>query len=93
MVSKEELLHIANLAQLEIKENEIDSYLSNLQDILDFAEIINTANTENLDTTISGNEAKNVFREDEVKEFEDNDALFVSAPNLSENMFKVPKVL
>ena len=26
-VSKEELLHIANLAQLELKENEIDKYL------------------------------------------------------------------
>ena len=39
-VSKEELLHIANLADLKIKDDEIDNYLSNLQDILNFAEIV-----------------------------------------------------
>ena len=40
-VSKEELLHIANLADLKIKDDEIDNYLANLQDILNFAEIVN----------------------------------------------------
>ena len=28
-VSREEILHIANLAQLELKEEEIDKYISN----------------------------------------------------------------
>ena len=36
-VSKEELLHIANLAQLTLKDDEIDNYLANLQDILGLA--------------------------------------------------------
>ena len=31
-VSREELLHIANLASLKLKEEEIDNYLLNLQD-------------------------------------------------------------
>ena len=39
-VSKEEILHIANLANLNLEENEIDSYLLNLQDILNFANIV-----------------------------------------------------
>ena len=34
-VSKEELLHIANLANLYLEENEIPNYLNNLQEILD----------------------------------------------------------
>ena len=92
-VSKEELLHIANLAELEINDDEIEKYLSNLQDILEFANIINSAPTENLDITVASNEAKNIFRKDEVKVFEDNDALFESAPAESQHMFKVPKVL
>lgn len=33
-VSREEILHIANLAQLELKEEEIDTYILHLQDIL-----------------------------------------------------------
>ena len=35
-VSKEELLHIANLAQLELADEEVDSYLANLEEILNF---------------------------------------------------------
>ena len=92
-VSREELLHIANLAELEINENEIENYLLNLQDILNFAEIINNAHTEDLNITIGANEAKNVFRKDEVKVFEDNELLLQNAPAKSQNMFKVPKVL
>ena len=92
-VSKEEILHIANLANLTLEENEIQQYLDNLQEILDFANIVNNANTENLDITIGANEAKNVFRKDEVEIFEDNKALFMNAPSEEQNMFKIPKVI
>lgn len=92
-VSKEEILHIANLAQLNLKDDEIDKYILNLQDILNFANIVNNAPVEDLDITIGANEAKNVFRKDEVKVFEDNKALFANAPSEEGNMFKIPKVL
>lgn len=92
-VSKEELLHIANLAQLTLKDDEIDSYLANLQDILNFAEVVNNAPVDNLDITIGANEAKNRFRKDEIKVFEDNEALLANAPSKEMNMFKIPKVI
>ena len=92
-VSKEELLHIANLASLNLKEEEVDKYLLNLQDILNFANIVNEANVEGLDVTIGANEAKNVFRKDEIKVFEDNEALLKNAPEEERNMFKIPKVI
>ena len=92
-VSREEILHIANLAQLELKEEEIDTYILHLQDILNFANIVNNAPVEGLDITIGANEAKNVFRKDEVEIFEDNKALFVNAPTEEQNMFKIPKVI
>ena len=93
IVSKEELLHIANLAQLNIDESEIENYLKNLQEILDFANIVNNAPTENLDVTIGANEAKNVFRKDEIKLFEDNKSLLQNAIAEEQNMFKIPKVI
>lgn len=92
-VSREEILHIANLAHLELEENEIDHYLTNLQDILNFANIVNNAPVENLDITIGANEAKNVFRKDEIKVFEDNESLLQNAVAKEQNMFKIPKVL
>lgn len=92
-VSKEEILHIANLANLTLEENEVQQYLDNLQEILDFANIVNNANVDNLDITIGANEAKNVFRKDEVEVFEDNKSLFMNAPSEEQNMFKIPKVI
>ena len=92
-VSKEELLHIANLASLEIEENEIDNYLLNLQDILNFANIVNKAPVEGLDITIASNENKNIFRKDEVNRFEDTEALLKNAEEKAQNMFKIPKVI
>ena len=92
-VSKEELLHIANLAQLELEENEVEKYLVHLQDILNFANIVNNAPVDGLDITIGANEAKNVFRKDEVKRFEDLDSLLQNAPTQEQHMFKLPKVI
>ena len=92
-VSKEEILHIANLAQLNIEDNEVEQYLINLQEILNFANIVNNAPVEGLDITIGANEAKNVFRKDEIKIFEDNEALLQNAIEKEKNMFKIPKVI
>ena len=92
-VSKEEILHIANLAHLNLDENEIESYILNLQDILNFANVVNNAPVEGLDITIGSNETKNVFRKDEIKIFEDNKSLLQNAPTQEQNMFKIPKVL
>lgn len=92
-VSKEEILHIANLARLNLEENEIEKYIENLEDILDFANIVNNAPIDGLDITIGANEAKNVFRKDEIEVFEDNSALLQNAPTQEQNMFKIPKVI
>lgn len=92
-VSKEEILHIANLARLNLEEDEIEKYRENLQDILNFANVVNNAPVEGLDVTIGANEAKNVFRKDEIKVFEDRDALLQNAPEKEQNMFKIPKVI
>ena len=92
-VSKEEILHIANLAQLTLEDSEIEEYMLHLQDILNFANIVNNAPVEGLDITIGANEAKNRFRKDEVKVFDNIEGLLQNAPEKDRNMFKIPKVL
>ena len=39
-VSEKELLHIADLSSLELKEEEIQDYLENFQEIIDFSKVI-----------------------------------------------------
>ena len=92
-VSREEILHIAELANLKINDNEVDEYLLNLQDILNYANIVNKISVEGLTQTIGVNENYNVFRKDEIKEFEDMEALLSNAPEKENNMFKIPKVI
>lgn len=92
-VTREELLHIAKLANLNLKEEEIDKYLVNLTDILNFANIVNEASVDELKETVGTNTNYNVFRKDEVVEFEDKEALLANAPEKELNMFKIPKVL
>ena len=92
-VSKEEILHIANLANLNIKEEEIEKYKTNLEEILNFANIVNNAPIDGLNETITENDSYNVFRKDEVKKFEDREALLQNAPEKERRMFKIPKVM
>ena len=92
-VSEEQLLHIANLARLELDKGEVGQYLDNLQDILNFAEKINNAPTEGLGETIGAIDNYNVFRKDEVVDFEDKEALLQNALAQERNMFKIPKVI
>ncbi len=92
-VSKEEILHIANLASLNIKEEEIEKYRENLQEILQFAEVVNQVNVEELAETIGEENKFNAFRKDEIKDFENKEGIMANAPEKVQNMFKVPKVV
>ena len=92
-VDKEEILHIAKLASLNIKDEEIEEYRKNLQDILNFANIVNNVNTEGISETIGSTDNVNVFREDEIKEFKDMELLLANAPEKQNNMFNIPKVI
>lgn len=92
-VDKKEILHIAKLANLNLKEEEIEKYIENLEDILNFAEILNKVDTSNIDEGISPSNNFNVFRKDEVQEFEDKESLLLNSQENEDNMFKIPKVI
>ena len=92
-VSREEILHIADLAHLNLEEDKVDQYLLNLQDILNFANIVNKQNVDGLEVTVGMNENVNAFRKDEIKNFENIEGLMANAPEQSQNMIKITKVL
>ena len=92
-VSKEEILHIAKLADLNLKEEEINTYMKHLEEILNYANIVNKAPIEGLKETIGANEAYNVFRKDEIKEGINREELLQNAKEVQKGMFKIPKVI
>ena len=92
-ISKEEVKHIADLASINLSEKEIEKYTKDMEEILGLAKMINEVNTEGLNETIAANEMANVFRKDEVVNFEDKELLLKNAPSQDEGMFRIPKVL
>ncbi len=92
-ISKDEVIHIAKLACLNLSEKEIEKYTGDMQEILEFANLINNVNTEGLDETIAANEKSNVLRKDEVVNFENRESLLANAPSQDEGMFRIPKVI
>ena len=92
-VSREEILHIAKLAHLKLEENEVDTYLLHLQDILNIANVVNNAPVDGLKQSIGANDNYNVFRKDEIKNFENRELLLQNAPEQERGMFKIPKVI
>jgi len=92
-ISDEEVLHIAKLARINLHENEIQNYKKNLEEILDFADTINSVDTNNIGETIGINENYNVFRKDEICQESNEDELLSNAPSQDEGMFRIPKVI
>lgn len=92
-ISKEEIIHIAKLASLNLSDEEIEKYTGDMQEILEFANMINNVNTEGMNETIAANEKCNVLRKDEVVNFENRELLLSNAPSQDEGMFRIPKVL
>ena len=86
-ISNEEILHIAKLARLNLKDTEIEDYKKNLEEILDFADTINRVDT------IGTNENYNVFRKDEIRHEDNKEELLSNAPSKDDGMFRIPKVI
>lgn len=92
-VSREEVVRIARLADLNLIEKEIEKYAEDLTDILNFAEVVNKLNTSEIKETIGINEEYNVFRKDEIKEGLSKEDALKNAPSQDEGMFRIPKVI
>lgn len=92
-ITREEVMHIAKLAMLNLSEDEIKGYTKDMQDILGYAEMINNLETADIDETIGATEQKNVFRKDEIVEFKARENLLKNAPSQDEGMFRIPKVI
>ena len=92
-ISRDEIIHIAKLASLNLSEEEIERNTKDMQEILELANTINNVNTDGMNETIASTEKCNAFRKDEVKAFENKELLLKNAPSQDEGMFRIPKVI
>ena len=71
MLNKKEVQKIAQLARIEITDEEAEKYSKELTDILGFVEKLNGADTESVEPIAHITGARNVVREDKIIEYSD----------------------
>jgi aspartyl-tRNA(Asn)/glutamyl-tRNA(Gln) amidotransferase subunit C len=92
-VTRKDVEHIAELAKLKFKEEELEKFTDHLNEILAYVEKLNELDTTDVEPLSHPVEGSNVFREDEVKPSLDREEALRNAPDRSELFFKVPKVI
>jgi aspartyl-tRNA(Asn)/glutamyl-tRNA(Gln) amidotransferase subunit C len=92
-VTREEVIHIAKLARLKFKDEELDSFIEQFNKIIGYIDTLNELDTKNIKPTLHVVDIKNVFREDVVKPSFSQDEILSNAPDKKDCFFIVPKVL
>ena len=92
-VTKKDVEYIAELARLKFKEEELESFTHQLNEILSYVDKLNELNTENVEPLSHPVENINVFRNDELKPSITTEDALKNAPDKTDEFFKVPKVI
>lgn len=79
-LTKEQVLHVAKLARLGLREDEISKFQTQLSGILDYVEMLNEVNTDGIEPTAQVTGLKNVTEEDIVRRTWDPKRLLESSP-------------
>ncbi|MCP4351922.1 MAG: Asp-tRNA(Asn)/Glu-tRNA(Gln) amidotransferase subunit GatC [Desulfobacterales bacterium] len=92
-ITKHEVIHVANLARLEMNEESIDKFAVQIGEILEYVDTLNNVDTDGVRPTSHAIFLTNAFREDQEKEHLENDVVLANAPEKEDGSFVVPKVI
>lgn len=93
ILSNNEVKHIAQLARLQLTQDEIELYREQLSAILEYAGRLQMVDTQTISPTSSVLALQTVLRPDEPRSGLTKEALLVNAPLVHQGRFRVPPVL
>jgi aspartyl-tRNA(Asn)/glutamyl-tRNA(Gln) amidotransferase subunit C len=92
-ITKDEVMHVANLARLDMDEASIDKFARQIGTILEYVEVLNRVDTQGVTPTSHAISLTNVFREDREKKALERDKALANAPQKEDGNFVVPKII
>jgi aspartyl-tRNA(Asn)/glutamyl-tRNA(Gln) amidotransferase subunit C len=92
-ITKEEILHVAHLARLELDEAAIEKYADQIGEVLAYVDMLKRLDTQGIRPTSHAISLTNAFRDDEPREQLAVDEALANAPERDEDSFIVPKVV
>jgi aspartyl-tRNA(Asn)/glutamyl-tRNA(Gln) amidotransferase subunit C len=90
MIDREQVLHVARLARLELSEEEVERMSSELSTILDHVERISELDLEGVEPTSHVVELENVLRADKPRPSWPRERILEQAPDPADGAFRVP---
>lgn len=93
-IKREDILHLAELSEFKLSDNEADALEKDLQGIVKYISQLDKLDVEGIEPTYQVFEMENVWREDVIiPQDADREALLALAKETKDNQVKVPKVL
>ena len=92
-ISREEVAHVARLAQLALSEDELDAFTSQLAAVLDHAADLEALNVDDIEPSTHPFPLKNVLGVDEPGEGFEIEEVLEGAPEVEEHQFRGPPIL
>jgi aspartyl-tRNA(Asn)/glutamyl-tRNA(Gln) amidotransferase subunit C len=93
MITKEEVLKVADLARLELSEPEIVGFTAQLGSILGYMEQLETADISGVEPTCFVAPGHDPLRDDEEAPSLPVEKLLANGPSVKKGHFAVPKVI
>lgn len=93
-VTKEDVYYVANLARLQLEENEAESLQKDMNKILGYIDTLNELDTSNVEPLEHVMEiTASTFRQDVAKEPLSHEEALKNAPDADSDYFRVPRVI
>ncbi len=92
-INAEDVRKVAELARLDLPEEKIDTYTTQLEKILGYIDQLEKVDTSGIEPTTRAVEVVNVTREDSCEQTQVRDQLLDQAPHRDGDFYRVPKIL
>lgn len=92
MISREEVMHVAELARLHLEEDEVPRLQEELSRIIEYVQRLSELELEGVPPTAHVAPLKNVFRSDEPGQCLAQEEAVAGAPAVEQGQFLVPRI-
>jgi aspartyl-tRNA(Asn)/glutamyl-tRNA(Gln) amidotransferase subunit C len=91
-LSREDVVHVARLARLELSEEEVDLFTAQLRTVLDHAADVASLDLAHLEPSTRPIPLQNVLRADVPRPSLDRAEVLAVAPSVEDDRFRVPRI-
>jgi aspartyl-tRNA(Asn)/glutamyl-tRNA(Gln) amidotransferase subunit C len=92
-ITIKDVAHVAGLARLRFKDDELEAMTAQLNGILDSFDKLQTVDTTGVEPSTHAVDVSNAFRDDTVRPSLAPATALANAPEAQEGCFKVPRII